>query len=124
MRWPRLLLLALAALAWAGAAGAHDRFYYLGYEIVQVVDGDTDAIVADIAVKGFVRDVDVSADRKFLYVSRSRHFIRKVDLATNKVVASIDLNSDGWERFLSGFAVDPDGKTAWGSLLSRTTRAV
>lgn len=122
MRWIRLLL-ALAALVWAGAAGAHDRFYYLGYEIVQVIDGDTDAIVADIPVKGFVRDVDLSADRKFLYVSTSRHYIHKVDLATNQVVASIDLNSDGWERFLYGFAVDPDGKTAWGSLLSRTTRS-
>lgn len=121
MRWIRLLL-ALGALAWAGAAGAHDRFYYLGYEMVQVVDGDTDTIVADIPVKGFVRDVDLSADRKFLYVSASRHLIHKVDLATNKVVASVDLNSDGWERFLYGFAVDPDGKTAWGSLLSRSAK--
>ena len=34
---------------------AKDIFYYIGYGMVQVVDGDTDAIVADIPVDGWIR---------------------------------------------------------------------
>lgn len=124
MRWTRLALLALCAAFWAGTALAQprDRFYFLGYEIVQVIDGETDTIVADIPMKGFVREVDLSADRKYLYVATSRHYVHKVDLDSNQVVATIDLNGDGWERFMYGFALDADGKTAWGALLSRSAR--
>lgn len=117
-------LLALVACLWAGAASAQprDRFYHLGYQMIQVVDGPTDAIVADIPLKGFVREVDLSADRRFLYVAASRHLIHKLDLETHEIVSTIDLNGDGWERFMYGFALDPDGKTAWGALMSRSTR--
>ena len=54
-------LLALVACLFAGTAGAQprDRFYHLGYQMIQVVDGQTDAIVADIPLKGFVREVEV-----------------------------------------------------------------
>lgn len=118
-------LLALVACLFAGTAGAQprDRFYHLGYQMIQVVDGQTDAIVADIPLKGFVREVDLSADRRFLYVAASRHLIHKLDLDTHRIVSTIDLNSDGWERFMYGFALDPDGKTAWGALMSRSSRA-
>ncbi len=119
----RFLPLALCGLLLAALSTAHarDRLYFLGYEIVQVIDGDTDEIVADIPVKGFTRDSDLSADRKFLYVTTSRHLVNKIDLATNKLAASVDINSDGWERFIYGFALDPDGKTAYAALLSRKT---
>lgn len=119
MRLP-LLIAALAVLACAAApAHAGDRFYYLGYGVIQVIDGDTDAIVADIPVKGATREADLSADRKFLYVSTNRHLIHKLDLAQNRIVSTVDLFGDGWDRFMFGFALAGDGKTAYGALMSR-----
>lgn len=124
MRWKRLLLLVLTAMVCAGQAAraeARDRFYYLGYEIIQVIDGDTDAIVADIPIKGATREVGLTADRKFLYVATNRHLVHKVDLGENRVVATVDLSNDGWDRFMFGFVLDADGKTAYGALMSRKT---
>jgi DNA-binding beta-propeller fold protein YncE len=124
MRWMQILPLVAAAVVCAGQAAradARDRFYYMGYEIIQVIDGDTDAIIADIPIKGATRDVDLTADRKFLYVSTNRHLMNKVDLAQNRVVATVDLSNDGWDRFLFGFALDPDGRTGYGALMSRKT---
>ena len=124
MRSWRFLLQILGAIACSAVAlsiEAGDRFYYLGYESIQVIDGDSDAIVADIAIKGATRDVALSADRKFLYVTTNRHLVHKVDLAKNQVVASSDISSDGWDRFMFGFVVDADGKTAYGALMSRKT---
>ena len=121
MRLPYLLC-ALATATFAATAlpaQAGDRFYYLGYGIIQVIDGDTDAIVADIPIKGATREADLSADRKFLYVSTNRHLVHKIDLATNRIVSTIDLFGDGWDRFMFGFALAGDGKTAYGALMSR-----
>lgn len=118
----RILLLAAALVAFPpGAAAAGDRFYFLGYGVIQVIDGDTDAIVADIPAKGAMREADVSADKRFLYVTASRHLVHKVDLGTNRVVATTELGGDGWDRFMFGFALAPDGKTAYGALMSRRT---
>lgn len=127
LRASRQALLALLALVVGGlasAAGAQPRdyFYFLGYQMVQVVDGQTDTIIADIPMKGFVREVDLSADRRHLYVATSRHLIHKLDLDSHRIVATIDLNRDGWEYFMYGFALDPDGKTAWGALMSRSAK--
>ncbi len=122
---PKLLLIACTAIACtihAGVAEARDRLYYLGYEVIQVIDGETDAIVADIPIKGATRDVALTADKKFMYVATNRHLVHKVDLAANRVVESVDLASDGWDRFMFGFALDADGKTAYGALMSRTTK--
>ena len=117
-----LLVAGIAAWAMhADAAVAADRFYYLGYGIIQVIDGDTDTIVADIPVRGATREVDVSADRRFLYVAASRHLVHKVDLQANRVVATIDLNNDGWNRVMFGFALAGDGRTAYGAFMSRRT---
>jgi len=124
MRSKHLLLLVLAAIVGAGVApraDARDRFYYLGYEVVQVIDGDTDAIVADIPIKGATREVGLTADRKFLYVAASRHLVHKVDLAENRVVATVDVSNDGWDRLMFGFVLDPDGRTAYGAMMSRRT---
>ncbi|MEP7182717.1 MAG: hypothetical protein ABI886_11050 [Betaproteobacteria bacterium] len=124
MNWQRLFLSALAAVLCSAAAtpaDAGDRFYYLGYEIIQVIDGDTDAIVADIPIKGATREVGLTADRKFLYVATDRHFVHKVDLGANRVVATIDVSNGGWNRLMFGFVLDPDGRTAYGAFMSRRT---
>lgn len=115
--------LALALTALAAGAQAKDRFYYLGYEVIQVIDGDTDAIVADIPVEGWVRESALTADKKFLYVTAKRHLIHKVDLAANKVVKTVDVNGGGWDRFIFGFDLAADGKTAYAAMISRTTQA-
>jgi len=112
-------LAALVCIAVAAPAAGGDRFFYLGYGVIQVIDGDTDTIVADIAVKGALREVDVSADGKFLYVAASRHLVHKIDLATNRVVSTIDLSTGEWNRLLFGFVLAPDGRTAYGALMSR-----
>jgi DNA-binding beta-propeller fold protein YncE len=124
MRWQRLLVLGLAsALCFASAerAEARDRFYYLGYEIVQVIDGDTDAIIADIPMRGATREVGLTADRKFMFVAANRHLVHKVDLEQNKVVATADVSNDGWDRLMFGFVVDAEGKTGYGAFMSRKT---
>lgn len=124
MRWARFVVWSLFAFACAAAAprvDAGDRFYYLGYEIIQVIDGDTDAIVADIPIKGAVREVAPTEDRKFLYAATNRHLVHKVDLAANRVVGSVDLSGDGWDRFMFGFVLAADGNTAYGALMSRST---
>ena len=121
MRWATVLLPALAAAALGAAprADAGDRYYYLGYGVVQVIDGATDTIVADIPVKCAVRNVDLSADRKYLYVTSNRHLVHKVDLAQNRVVATADVKGDGWDRVMYGFVLAPDGRTAYGAFMSR-----
>jgi len=122
MSWQRLFFAGLAlalALAHAERSEARDRFYYLGYGIIQVIDGDTDAIVADIPIKGATREVGLAADRKHLYVTTNRHLVHKVDLGENRVVATVDVSNEGWDRVMFGFVLDPDGKTAYGGFMSR-----
>lgn len=132
-RWTRKMdkvknmktLLAIAAVLMAMNAGnvaAKDMFYYIGYEVIQVVDGDRDTIVADIPVDGWLRETDFSPDRRFLYAVAKRHLIHKIDLAEQRVVSTIDVGDKGWERFIYGFDLAPDGKTAYANLVSRTTR--
>lgn len=124
MRCKRFLLLGCLAIACAlqsGWAEARDRYYFLGYGIVQVIDGETDTLVADIPVKGFAREADLSADRRYLYVTANRQVIHKIDLADNRIAASVSLNVDDWERHMHGFTLAADGKTAYGAIMSRTT---
>ena len=102
-------------------AFAKDTFYYIGHGMIQVVDGHTDAIVADITIDGWLRETDFSADNKFLYVTAKRHLIHKIDLAENRVVSTIDVGDKDWDRFIYGFDLAPDGKSAFVNLLSRKT---
>lgn len=114
------LVLAIAA-AWAHPARAKDVFYFLGYGSIEVIDGDTDAIVGKIPVPGFLRESVISADQKSLYVTASRHVIQRVSLSDNKVVSKVDVNGDGWQRFIFGFALAADEKSAYVGLFSRRT---
>lgn len=117
-------LLAVAAVIFAAASGnalARDMFYYIGQGMIQVVDGDSDAIVADIPVDGWLRETDFTADKQYLYAVAKRHLIHKIDLLELRVVSTIDVSSMGWDRFIYGFDLAPDGKTAFVNLLSRTT---
>jgi DNA-binding beta-propeller fold protein YncE len=124
MRWQRLLVLGLASalcLAHVARAEARDRFYYMGYEIIQVIDGDSDSIIADIPIKGATREVGLTADKKFMYVATNRHLVHKVDLGENRVVSTVDVSNDGWDRLMFGFVIDPDGRTGYGGFMSRKT---
>lgn len=114
------LLVALAA-AWTPPARAKDVFYFLGYEGIQVIDGDTDAVVANIPVRGWIRESILTPDKKFLYVTTNRHVVQKVSLSENRVVASVDVNGDGWERFIFGFCAAAEEGTAYAALMSRRT---
>lgn len=119
------ILLLSAVIFWGAnpaATLAKDTFYYLGYGMIQVIDGDTDAIVTDIPVDGWIRESDYSADQKFFYVVTKRRLIHKIDLDKNETVSTIDVDSDGWERFIYGFDLAPDGQTAFVNLLSRKSR--
>lgn len=122
----KMLRLAAALVVLAGfstgSALAKDLFYYLGYDVVQVFDGDTDTVVADIPVKGWLRDSSASADRKFLYVTANRHLIHKIDLAKREVVKTVNVHGDGWEKLIYGLSVAPSGKTAFAHLLFRAVR--
>jgi len=125
MQGKNLFLLGLAAalLPWARPAQAKDVFYHLGNGVIQVIDGDSDTIVASIPVKGWAREAALTSDKKFLYVTTNRHLIHKVSLADNKVAATLDVNADGWERFVYGFIMGADDRTAYAALMSRRTEA-
>lgn len=98
---------------------AEDTFYYVGYSMVQVIDGSRDTIIADIPAPGWLRESEFSPDDRFLYVVAKRHLIHKIDLARNEVVHTIDVTGGGWDRFIYGFDIAPDGRTAWVNLVSR-----
>jgi DNA-binding beta-propeller fold protein YncE len=118
---PLVIVVVLTGLI-AGNALAKDTFYYIGYQTIQVIDGEHDAIVADIPVDGWLRETGFSADGKFLYAVAKRHLIHKIDLEQKQVVSTIDVGDQGWDRFIYGFDLAPDGKTAYVNLVSRTTR--
>jgi DNA-binding beta-propeller fold protein YncE len=115
-------IVAALATAWGRPAQAKDRFYSLGQGMVQVIDGDRDAVVATIPLRGWTREAAITSDRKFMYVTANRHLIHKVSLADDKVVATADVSGDGWERFIFGLSMSPDDRTAYAALMSRTTR--
>jgi DNA-binding beta-propeller fold protein YncE len=115
-------VLAVAAV-WARPALAKDRFYFLGYENIQVIDGDSDTIVATIPVKGWTRESAPTSDKKTMYVTTNRHVIQRLSLTENRIVSKVDVNGDGWERFIFGFTLAPDEKSAYVGLMSRRTSA-
>jgi DNA-binding beta-propeller fold protein YncE len=123
MRRYAIILSALAAALLVAAlpAVAKDRYYFLGNGVIQVIDGDTDAIAATVKVKGWSRESALSSDNRFLYVTASRHLIHKVSLAENEAVATLDVNGDGWERFVFGFTMGSSDATAYAAMVARKT---
>jgi len=121
---PRLvgIVAALVLTAWGRPAGAKDRLYHLGQGLMDVIDGDSDTIVAKIPLRGWMREAAITSDRKFMYVTASRHLIHKVSLAENERVATVDVSGGGWDRFIFGFAMAGDDRTAYAAMMSRTTR--
>lgn len=113
--------IAFCLMAIAALGEAKEYIFNLGYSMVSVVDSDTDEIIADIPVNGWTREAGWTKDKKFLYVTSKRHLISKIDLQQMKVVSSVDINQDGWQRFMFGFMLDESGKTAWASLMTRKT---
>jgi len=120
---PSLVGIAAAlSTAWGGPAQAKDRFYHLGQGMIQVIDGERDAIVATIPIRGWTREAAITSDKKFMYVTASRHLIYKLSLAEDAIVATVDVSGDGWDRFIYGFAMAGDDRTAYAGMMSRATR--
>jgi DNA-binding beta-propeller fold protein YncE len=115
-------IVAALATAWGHPAQAKDRIYHLGQGMIEVIDGDRDAIVATIPLRGWTREAAITSDKKFMYVTANRHLIHKVSLAEDKVVATVDVSGDGWDRFIFGFSMAGDDRTAYAGMMSRTTR--
>jgi DNA-binding beta-propeller fold protein YncE len=125
MRRRKLRLFGIAAAlatAWGRPAQAKDKLYHLGVGMLEVIDGDRDAVVAKIPLRGWTREAAITSDRKFMYVTANRHLIHKVSLADDKLVATVDVSGDAWDRFIFGFAMAGDDRTAYAGMMSRTTR--
>ena len=114
-------IVAFGLLALVGRSEAKELIFNLGYGKVQVIDVGSDELMPDIAIKGWAREASFSADKKYFYVTASRHWIHKVDLKEMKVVNTIDMHSGGWDRFIFGMELAEDGKTAYVNLLPRKT---
>jgi DNA-binding beta-propeller fold protein YncE len=101
-----------------GQVEAKDLIINMGYGAVSVVDTETDEIT-DVPVKGAVRGPVISSDEKFLYVTSMRKVLHKIDLEKLRIVKSIELEKNGWERFIYGMALSEDGKTAYAHTFNR-----
>jgi DNA-binding beta-propeller fold protein YncE len=111
--------LVLCLMAAVGRAEARDLIFTQGYNLIEVIDTDTDEIVGQIPVPGFVREMAWNEDNTVLYATIQRHTILKIDIPTLKVVKTIETNSDGWKRMIWGFALANDGKTAYINSIDR-----
>lgn len=116
-----VVLMALGLLTLVARSEAKELIFNLGYGKVQVIDVSTDELLPDITIKGWAREAVFSADKKFLYITASRHLIHKIDLQQMRVVKTIDMHHGGWERFIFGMELVEDGKTAYVHLLPRKT---
>ena len=114
-------IIAFCLFSGVGRGEAKELIFNLGYGKVQVLDVATDELLPDIEMKGWGREAAFSADKKFLYVTASRHMIHKIDLQQMKVVNSIEMHYGGWQRFIYGMDLAEDGKTAYVHLFSRKT---
>ena len=58
-------VVAMFVFTLVGTAQAKDLFYYLGYNMVQVIDGENDQIVADIPAYGAHREANLPTTKNF-----------------------------------------------------------
>lgn len=114
-------LITLCLLTGTGQGEAKELIFNLGYGKVQVIDVSTDELLPDIDIKGWGREASFSADKKFMYVTADRQLIHKIDLAQHRVVHTIDMHFDGWQRFVFGMDIAEDGTTAYVHFFSRKT---
>lgn len=114
-------VMTLCLLTVIGRSEAKELIFNLGYGKIQVIDVATDELLPEITMQGWGREASFSADKKFMYVTASRHLIHKIDLQQMKVVKTIDMHSGGWQRFVFGMDLVEDGKTAYVHLFSHKT---
>lgn len=114
-------VMVLGLMLAAGPGEAKELIFNLGYGKIQVIDVATDELLPEITMQGWGREASFSADKKFMYVTASRHLIHKIDLQQMKVVNTIDLHKGDWQRFVFGMDLAEDGKTAYVHLFSRKT---
>jgi len=109
----------LCLLAMSGLAVAKDLILVTGHDVLHVVDGDTDELIKEIPVEGFLREAIVGNDKKYVYTTNGRHTLHTVDLEQGKVVRSMQFDKDGWERHIYGFKIDSQGKTGYFHFMPR-----
>jgi DNA-binding beta-propeller fold protein YncE len=112
-----VVMLCLTTLA--GGVAAKELIITQGNNLMEVIDTETDDIVASIPVDGFVRDVVWSDDKKTMYATTRRRAIVKIDLEQTKVVKTYDAGVDGWKRMIWGFVLCNDHKTAYINSIDR-----
>jgi|GEM_PF-754605 len=120
-----LSVLLCCLLVPAGTVLARDVIFTLGYDVLEVIDGDTDSITDRIPLKGWTRAYTVLPDKKQMIVSASRHYLHLVDTQKLALVKTLDLNTnpEGWQRFEFGITAGADGKTVYANVLGRRTEA-
>lgn len=108
-------------LAPAGLVQAKDLIFTMGYGNVEVIDGDTDTLAANIPLKGWTREYTFTPDQQRMVVSASRHYLHIIDTAKLQLVKTLDLNKnpEGWDRFIYGMTAAPDGKSIYAHLQGR-----
>lgn len=114
-------LMALCLLSGTGQSEAKELIFNLGYGKIQVIDVSSDELLPDIEITGWGREASFSADKKFMYVTASRHLIHKIDIQQKRVVNTVDMHYGGWQRFVFGMDLAEDGKTAYVHFFSRKT---
>ena len=117
------MVAALCLLTVSGRAEAKDLIFSQGYNLVEVVDVDSDRIIGNIPVPGFVRETVWTEDNKTMYLTTQRHNIVKIDLQKLQVVKTYDANRDGWKRNIWGFVLAGDGKTGYINSIDRKVEA-
>jgi DNA-binding beta-propeller fold protein YncE len=109
----------LCLMTTIGRANAKELIFTQGNNVIEVIDTDSDDVVASIPVDGFVRDLVWSDDKKTMYGTTRRRAIIKIDLEQMKVVKTYDAGVDGWKRMIWGFALCNDNKTAYINSIDR-----
>ena len=125
LKYLSLTALILGLMAPAGAVQAKDLIFTMGYGNVEVIDCDTDTVIANIPVKGWTRDYTFTPDKKRIVFSASRHRLHIIDTEKLELVKSLDLNKnrEGWDRFIYGLTAAPDNKTIYAHLQGRRAEA-
>ncbi|MBE0575516.1 MAG: hypothetical protein IH613_06420 [Desulfuromonadales bacterium] len=118
-----LTALMLCLLVPAGVAQAKDQIFVLGYDVLEVIDGETDAVTGNVPLKGWTRGYTVLPGDKRMVVTASRRYLHVVDTEKLKLLKTLDISKgkDGWERLEFGITSAGDGKTIFANLVGRRT---